>query len=304
MDSTTSVQSTHDLPESLPREAARELEALEDCLRAVGRGERELRVDASAASPIAAVASAANEMIDELVEAEGRCGLAWEGHRELMAAVSHDLRTPVASLRLLGEAIGEEPRGLYTERYARQLLVQLESLETLVGDLFELSRLRGATIDWTFEELPLRDLVLESVEAMEGHATRKGVALGARLAEDLPPVRANPEKLQRVLFNLLANAIRHTPVEGTVTVAVQASAREVRLEVVDTGEGVAPLESARLFDRFYQGAAAAAHEGAGAGLGLAICRAIVEAHGGVLWLAESERGARMCFTLQRTRPEA
>lgn len=221
-----------------------------------------------------------------------------------MAAISHDLRTPVASLRVLGEAISDEPGGLHTERYARQLLVQLESLETLIQDLFELSRLRGAKIDWTLEDLPLDALVLESLEAMEGQAAGKGVTLRARLAEDLSPVRANPEKMQRVLLNLLANAIRLTPVEGTVTVAAEAAGRDVRVEVADTGEGVPPLEGERLFDSFYQGAAVASRDGAGAGLGLAICHAIVEAHGGTIWLAGSERGARLCFTLPSARPEA
>lgn len=297
MDSTTSAQSTS----SLPREATRELEALADVLRAVGHGERDVRVHASALNPIAAVASAANEMIDELVETEGRCGLAWKGHRELMDGISHDLRTPVASLRVLGEAIRDEPESPDTERYTRQLLVQLEAVETLIDDLFELSRLRGATIDWVLEQLPLHDLVLESLETMEGLATRKGVALRASLPGDLPPARANPEKLQRVVLNLLGNAIRHTPEGGTVTIAAEAAAREILVEVADTGEGVAPPEEARLFDRFYQGAGRPGAERAGAGLGLAICRAIVEAHGGAIWLRESERGARLCFTLPQAR---
>lgn len=270
----------------------------------MGAGERDLRVDASAVSPIAGVAAAANEMIDELVEAEGRCGLAWKGHRELMATVSHDLRNPVASLRVLGEAIRDESDAVGTERYARQLLTQLDSLETLIADLFELSRLKGAEIDWTLEELPLGDLVLETVEAMERQAARKGVVLRARLADELPPARANPEKVQRVLVNLISNAIRHTPAGGTVTVAAEAAARDVRLEVIDTGEGVDPRDSARLFERFYQGTAVAGQQGAGAGLGLAICRAIVEAHGGRIWLAESERGSRLCFTLRRARSES
>jgi signal transduction histidine kinase len=116
--------------------------------------------------------------------------------------------------------------------------------------------------------------------------------------EPLSPVRANPEKLQRVLFNLIQNAIRHTPADGSVVVRAQPAAAGVEVEVADTGEGIALAERAHVFDAFYRGGdGGAARTGESAGLGLAVSRAIVEAHGGRIWVADSAQGTRVCFQL-------
>ncbi len=109
--------------------------------------------------------------------------------------------------------------------------------------------------------------------------------------------RANPEKLQRVLFNLIQNAIRHTPPDSSVTVAAESTATHVEIEVADTGEGVAAEERERAFEPFFRGGAGGARNGDGTGLGLTICRAIVEAHGGRIWFADSPMGARVRFSL-------
>ena len=102
-----------------------------------------------------------------------------------------------------------------------------------------------------------------------------------------------------MLFNLIQNAIRHTPADGSVTVVAEANGRTVEVEVADTGEGVPPGERERAFEPFYRGGEGAARSGDGTGLGLTICRAIVEAHGGEIWFADSARGARVRFSLPR-----
>jgi signal transduction histidine kinase len=117
------------------------------------------------------------------------------------------------------------------------------------------------------------------------------------VSPDTAPARANPEKLQRVLFNLTQNAIHHTPPDGSVTVRAESGDGSVEVEVADTGEGIAAAERERIFEPFYRGGADSARTRAGAGLGLTICRAIVEAHGGRIWLAESVEGARVRFSL-------
>jgi signal transduction histidine kinase len=114
---------------------------------------------------------------------------------------------------------------------------------------------------------------------------------------DLAPARANPEKLQRVLFNLIQNAIRHTPADGSVTVAAETNGRHVEVEVADSGEGVAAAEREHVFEPFFRGGQGAARSGEGTGLGLTICRAIVQAHGGEIWLEDSSRGTRVRFSL-------
>jgi signal transduction histidine kinase len=113
----------------------------------------------------------------------------------------------------------------------------------------------------------------------------------ASLPAGLEPVRGNPEKLQRVLFNLIQNAIRHTPADGSVTVAAEPNGAGVEVEVADTGQGLSADAREQAFEPFYRGG--------GTGLGLTICRAIVEAHGGKIWLADSASGARVRFSLPR-----
>jgi signal transduction histidine kinase len=121
--------------------------------------------------------------------------------------------------------------------------------------------------------------------------------VSASLAPELAPARANPEKLQRVLFNLIQNAIRHTPADGSVVVRAQPAAAGIEIEVADTGEGIAPAERERVFSAFYRGGADAARGGDRSGLGLAVSRAIVEAHGGRIWVADSAQGTRVRFSL-------
>jgi len=111
-------------------------------------------------------------------------------------------------------------------------------------------------------------------------------------------VSASPERLQRVLFNLLENAVAHAPAGGAVTLSAARDDGDVRFEVADTGSGIAVDDAARVFDRFYRGGADASRPAGGAGLGLAIARAIVEAHGGRIWVANpGEPGARLAFTV-------
>jgi signal transduction histidine kinase len=221
-----------------------------------------------------------------------------KARRDLVAAVSHDLRTPLTSLRLLADAIEDDVVDRETRRrYLEQMSVHIRSLSALVEDLFELSRLEAGDIHWSLQQVRIDELVEETVEAMRPQADAKHVAVRASFPAGLMPVRGNPERLQRVLFNLIQNAIRHTPADGSVTVMAEPNGTSVEVEVADTGEGLGPETRERAFEPFYRGGEGAARSGDGTGLGLTICRAIVEAHGGRIWLADSPRGARVRFSL-------
>jgi signal transduction histidine kinase len=220
--------------------------------------------------------------------------------RDLVAAVSHDLRTPLTSLRLLADAIEDDVVDRDTRRrYLEQMGVHIRSLSALIEDLFELSRLEAGDIQWSLQQVRIDELVEETVEAMRAQADAKHVAVRASFTGGLAPVRGNPERLQRVLFNLIQNAIRHTPADGSVTVMAESNGASVEVEVADTGEGLPPDARERAFEPFYRGGDGAARSGDGTGLGLTICRAIVEAHGGEIWLADSAAGARVRFRLPR-----
>ena len=217
--------------------------------------------------------------------------------RQLVAAASHDLRTPLASLRLLVESIDDGvATGETRDRYLREIRTHVAVLSDLVDDLFELSRIEAGDISWTMRQVELGDLIGDTVAAMRAPAAERGV----NLAAELPPGRliasANAEKVQRVLFNLIQNAIRHTPADGSVTVRARTSGDGVEVEVADDGEGVPAGDGERVFEAFDRGDAARGEDGAG--LGLAISRAIVEAHGGRIWLEDGGPGTRVHFTLK------
>jgi signal transduction histidine kinase len=177
--------------------------------------------------------------------------------------------------------------------------VHIRSLSGLIEDLFELSRLEAGDIQWSLGQVRIDELVEETVEAMRPQADARRVDVRAALPAQLAPARANPEKLQRVLFNLIQNAIRHTPADGSVTVLAETNGRTVEVEVADTGIGLPAGDRERAFEPFYRGGNGAARSGDGTGLGLTICRAIVEAHGGQIWFADSAAGTRVRFSLPR-----
>jgi signal transduction histidine kinase len=220
-----------------------------------------------------------------------------EARRQLVAAASHDLRTPLASLRLLVESIDDGvATGETRDRYLREIRTHVGVLSDLVDDLFELSRIEAGDISWTMRQVELGDLIGDTVAAMRAPADERGVRIAAELPAGELVASANAEKVQRVLFNLIQNAIRHTPADGSVTVRAHAAPGGVEVEVADSGEGIPAGDGERVFEAFYRGDAARGEDGAG--LGLAISRAIVEAHGGKIWLEDGAPGTRVHFTLK------
>jgi signal transduction histidine kinase len=225
--------------------------------------------------------------------------------RELVASVSHDLRTPLAAVRALIEAVADgiaEDPGT-KERYLASAQSELAQLGRLVDDLFELAQIDAGVLRLELEKASLYDLVSDTLASFRPQAERKGVRLVGEVAGGADPVLMSPSRIQRVLHNLLSNALRHTPADGTIAVRAEPDGEVVRVEVTDTGEGIAPEDLPRVFERSYRGETARTRREAddpGAGLGLAIARGLVEAHGGHI-SAESAagEGARFLFTVQR-----
>ena len=215
---------------------------------------------------------------------------------ELFAAVSHDLRTPITALSLLATAIDDEVvEDAKRREYAARMNTHVRALGALIDDLFDLTRLEAKELAWTMERVRLDELVHDAVEAMQPSADAGSVAVRAELVSPLTPSHGNHEQLQRVLFNLIQNAIHHTPPDGSVTVRAQDVDGGVEIEVADTGLGIARDQRERVFEPFFR--ADASRTEPGAGLGLAISRAIVEAHGGRIWLEDADVGTRVRFRL-------
>ncbi len=279
------------------------VDALSAGASAMARGDLTTRVRADGVAELRTLAESFNSMAAQLEVAAHARAETERTRRDLIAAVSHDLRTPLASLRALAEALNDgvvdDPEGI--KRYLRLITGETERLNMLIDDLFELARLESGALQLDRMPSPVQDLISETLERMTAQAGRKGLQLEGEIVGDPPPVLIDGQQMTRVLLNLVQNAIRHTPADGSVTlralVSNVAGEEGVLVEVRDTGEGIAPDDLPRVFDRFYRGDPARTRE-AGAGLGLAIARGIVEAHGGRIWVeSEPGRGTRFAFTL-------
>lgn len=218
--------------------------------------------------------------------------------RELVAWVSHDLRTPLAGIRAVVEALedGVVDDPVTVARYYTTLRVETERLAGLVDDLFELSRTQAGVLALDFERVSLGDVVSDAIAGAAAIAEAKGVRLEGRLRGPPPELAVSSPELLRALRNILVNAIRHTPSDGTVTVEAGCDDHRAYLSVLDTGGGIAPDDLPRVFEVAFRGDPART-PGTGAGLGLAIARGLVEAHRGELTVRNENGGARFTVVL-------
>ena len=255
---------------------------------------------------VAGLADDFNRMARALEDAAEREREMEQARRDLVAAVSHDLRTPLASTRALIEALAD---GVATDpqtesRYLSSASRELEHLSRLVDDLFELARIDAGMLKLTLEEASLHDLISDTISSFQPQAEQRSVRITGEIVGDIDPVLANPPRLQRVLHNLVSNALRHTPADGTVTLRATCEGEEVRIEVSDTGEGIAAEDLPHVFERSFRGEQSRTRpekdSAPGAGLGLAIARGLVEAQGGTIDVeSDLGHGSRFYFTLKR-----
>ncbi|GGV13666.1 two-component sensor histidine kinase [Streptomyces litmocidini] len=214
--------------------------------------------------------------------------------RELVAWISHDLRTPLAGLRAMSEAL-EDGMAADPTRYHRQMCAEVDRLNSMVTDLFELSRIHAGALSLSPTRISLYDLVGDALAGADALAREHGVHLAGAGVAPLP-VEVDGKEMTRVLSNLLVNAIRHTPADGTVAVAAERRADAVVLSVTDACGGIPDEDLPRVFDTGWRGGQARTPP-SGAGLGLAIVRGIVEAHSGHADVRNVPGGCRFELTL-------
>jgi len=268
------------------RSVADSIDRVREASVELAQGNLDARAPEGGPTEVAELASSFNEMGANL-------GRLFDTRRELVAWASHDLRTPLANMQAMLEAL-EDGLG-DPEEYVPVLREQVSVLSMLVDDLFELARIDAGALTLELRRLPVAPVVSSSLRGVEAEARSRHVTLAAEVEDDVT-ARFAPEKVERVLMNLLTNALRHTPSDGAVAVRVEPRAGEVRVAVEDTGEGLDAEAQERMFERFWRGDQARSSRGAG--LGLAIARGLVEAHGGRIWAEDREGGgARVCFTL-------
>jgi signal transduction histidine kinase len=264
------------------------VDRLRDSSAALASGDLQARAPESGPAELAELARSFNEMAANLSRL-------FDARRELVAWASHDLRTPIASLQAMLEAVEDgiaEPA-----RYLPAMQEQVGTLSRLVEDLFELARIDAGALTLEMRDAEVDGLVESCVRGVQAEASAKQVQVKARLNGGAR-AQCAPDQIERVLYNLLTNALRHTPADGSVAVFVEPAATEVRVVVEDSGEGLTSEAETRMFERFWRGDSARTSGEAGAGLGLAIARGLVEAHGGRIWAeTRPEGGTRVSFTL-------
>ncbi len=271
----------------LARGMTQPLRDMAQAARRMETGDYGQRVQTTSRDEVGQLATAFNRMGAELESLERL-------RRELVANVSHELKTPISALRahlenLLDGVEEPDPETLQV------MLSQSERLSRLVDQLLDLSRLESGELPLRREGVPLRRLVAEVLSEVEVVRSGREVRVEDRVPDDIPLVFADRERLHQVLFNLLDNAVRLTPPGGEVVVSAHRVDGRCEVSVADTGPGIPAEHLPRLFERFYRVDPARARDDGGTGIGLAIARSVVEAHGGRI-RAESEVGKGSVFT--------
>jgi len=255
--------------------------------RRMEAGTYEVRVETTSRDEVGQLAHAFNRMSGELARLE-------ESRRDLVANVSHELKTPITAIRahlenLLDGVEQPDPDTLGV------MLAQTERLGRLVEQLLDLSKLESGEVPLHRDEVMLAPLVQQVVSEIEVARAGKDVHIEQDIPRDLPPLNADAERVHQVLFNLVDNAVRFVPEGGEVTIAAHRHDGDVEISVADNGVGIPREHLPRLFERFYRGDSARSRDDGGTGIGLAIARSVVEAHGGTI-RAQSEPGIGSVFS--------
>jgi len=273
------------------------IRSLLDSVRRAGDDGRFVPPTRTVPAELAELATELSVTYERLEAAHARERTLETSRRELVAWVSHDLRTPLAGLRAMAEALEDEvvTDAATVHRYHSQIRAESDRLAAMVDDLFELSRIHAGALRLSRQRVGLSELVSETVAGTEPLARAKGVRLSG-LAREVLPVEVDAAEFGRALRNLVVNAIRHTPEDGGVEISAGVERGMACVTVSDACGGIPDEDLPRLFDVAFRGEAART-PGGGAGLGLAIARGIVEAHAGEIGVSNAGEGCRFVVRL-------
>jgi signal transduction histidine kinase len=266
----------------------------------ISQGALQTRVPVNGRDEVATLAVTFNQMAEQLHAADQKQRELESLRRDLIAWVSHDLQTPLTSMRAILEALSdgmvEDPDTV--KRYLHTAQRDVQNLSALIDDLFQMAQLDAGGFPLHRAEASLGDLVSDTLESFTELAKQNELTLEGNVDTDVDPVHMDTQAIGRVLNNLIGNALRHTPARGRVSVWVRRN-QQVEVTVSDTGEGIRAADLPHVFERFYRGDAARSRSrGTGAGLGLAIARGIVQAHGGEIRVeSEPGKGTQFTFTI-------
>ena len=280
----------------LARNIVFHLESVRGASHELASGDLSARAPEGGPAEVAELANSFNAMAGHLEEV-------FEARRELVAWASHDLRAPITSLQAMLEAM--EDGVVEPQHYLETLHGQVRLLSSLVDDLFEMACIDSGAITLNVEPVDIGTLVGTFLQHYELEAKARGIRVGTIVRDANTTAMCAPEKIERVLTNIVTNALRHTPGGGVVTASVTSGAGAVFVTIEDSGAGVPEEERERIFEPFWTGDTARAPSVGGAGLGLAIARGLIDAQSGRIWAETPPRGGtRICFALPAAQPEA
>jgi len=272
------------------------IHGLKEAAEKLAKGDLKTRVPIQGKDEVSALAQTFNQMAEQLQAADKKQRDLDNMRRDLIAWVSHDLQTPLTSMRAILEAITDgvvdDPETI--KRYLHTAQRDVNSLSALIDDLFQMAQLDAGGFPLNKDKASLGDLVSDTLESFAELAKQQQITLEGNVDPDVDPVLMDTQAIGRVLNNLIGNALRHTT-KGRVSVWVRRASQGVEVTVSDTGEGIRVEDLQHIFERFYRGEKSRNRGTGGAGLGLAIARGIVRAHGGDIKV-ESEIGKGTQFT--------
>ena len=263
----------------------------------IAQGDLKTRVPVQGSDEVAVLAKTFNQMAEQLQDSDKKQRELESLRRDLIAWVSHDLQTPLTSVRAILEALSdgvvEDPATV--QRYLHTAQRDVNSLSSLIDDLFQMAQLDAGGFPLNRANASLSDLISDTLESFTELAKQREITLEGNVESNVDPVNMDTQAMGRVLNNLLGNALRHTPDGGRISVWVHRAQSGIEVTVSDTGEGIREEDLPHVFESFYRGEKSRNRGTGGAGLGLAISRGIVQAHGGKIRV-ESKPGRGTLFT--------
>ncbi len=275
------------------RQITSPLRALSQSAQAIADGDLGRRLEIQSEDEIGRVARSFNQMAESLAKSDVQ-------RRNMIADIAHELRTPLTVIQGNLEALMDGVYELTPENVAA-IHKQSVVLSRLVADLRDLALAEAGQLRLELKAVTLGDLITQVSEGLDVQASERNVQLKLEITENLPKVQADEQRVEQVLFNLMSNALRHTPAGGTITTSAEPGDGHVLVSVRDTGKGISPEDLPHVFERFYRADRSRARSTGGSGLGLTIAKQIVEAHGGQIW-AQSWLGAGSTFSFSLPLP--
>ncbi|MGW8143801.1 MAG: sensor histidine kinase [Anaerolineales bacterium] len=258
------------------------IRSLDQAAKKIADGNLSIRVPVEGRDELAGLARTFNEMASQLEESAKKRRELEALRRELIAWIGHDLQTPLTSISAIIEALAD---GMIDDRetelrYIDTVRKNISSLSNLIDDMFQMAQIDAGGLELNLESVSISDLISDTLESFTELAKHKEITLKGSVSDELGEVRVDARRINRVLNNLVDNAIKHTPDQGLVEVCANKANKDVVVDVIDNGEGISEQDLPNIFDLFYRGDISKRSSISGTGIGLAISKGIINAHGG------------------------